>query len=74
MRKDFEDDWILDTGATQHMCYGKDFFWTYQEMELNPIYLANDTTQTPQGKGSVQFFLPRIGKLLLSNIWYAPYF
>jgi hypothetical protein len=74
MRKDFEDDWILDTGATQHMCYKKDYFWTYQDMELNPIYLADDTSHTPQGKGSVHFFLPGIGKVLLSNVWYVPSF
>jgi len=29
MRKDYDDDWILDTGATQHMCYIKYYFWTY---------------------------------------------
>jgi hypothetical protein len=74
MRKDYEDDWILDTGATQHMCYRKYYFWTYQDMELNPIYLADDTTHTPQGKGSVHFSLPGIGKVLLSNVWYVPTF
>jgi hypothetical protein len=43
-------------------------------MELNPIYLEDDTTHTPQGKGSVHFSLPRIGKVLLSNVWYVPTF
>jgi hypothetical protein len=74
MRKDYEDDWILDTRATQHMCYIKYYFWTYQDMELNPIYLVDDTTHTPQGKGSVHFSLPGIGKVLLSNVWYVPTF
>jgi hypothetical protein len=43
-------------------------------MELNPICLADDTTYTPQGKGSVFFSLPGIGKVLLSNVWYVPSF
>jgi hypothetical protein len=72
--KDFEDDWILDTGATQHMFYIKDYFWKYHDMELDPIYFADDTTHTPQGKGSVQFFLPGIGKVLIYNVWYVPSF
>jgi hypothetical protein len=63
MRKDYEDDWILDIGATQHMCYRKDYFRTYQDMGLNPIYLVDDKTHTPQGKISVHFSLPGIGKV-----------
>ena len=43
-------------------------------MELNPIFLVDDTTYTPQGKGFVFFSLPGIGKVLLSNVWYVPSF
>jgi hypothetical protein len=71
MRNDHEEDWILDTGATQHMCYIKDHFWKYWDMKLNPIYLEDDTTHTPKGKGYLPFSLPGIGKLLLSNVWYV---
>jgi hypothetical protein len=74
MRKDYEDDWIIDIGATQHMCYRKYYFWTYQDMEPNIIYLADGTTHTPQGKGPFHFSLPGIGKVLLSNVWYVPTF
>jgi hypothetical protein len=74
MRKDFEDDCILDTGDTQQMCYIKDYFWTYHDTKVNPIYSVDDTSHTPQEKGSVHFILPRIGKVLLSNVWYVPYF
>jgi hypothetical protein len=47
----FENDWILDTGATQHMTHRTDYFQNYQDVQLNPICLANDTTHIPQGKG-----------------------
>jgi hypothetical protein len=70
----FENDWILDTWATQHMTYRKDYFWNYQDVQLNPIYLADDTTHIPQGKGSVKVFLPGIGEKWISNVWYVPTF
>jgi hypothetical protein len=70
----FENDWILDTGATQHMTYRIDYFWNYKDVQLKPIYLADDTTHIPQGRGSVKFFLPVIGEKWVSNVWYVPFF
>jgi hypothetical protein len=70
----FESDWILDTGATQHMTYHRDYFWNYQDVQLITIYLDDDTTHIPQGKGSVKVFLPIIGEKWISNVWYVPTF
>jgi hypothetical protein len=70
----FENDWILDTGATQHMIYRRDYFWNYKYVQLNLIYLADDTTHIPQGKGSMKVFLPGIGEKRISNVWYVPTF
>ena len=70
----FENDWILDTGANQHMTYRRDYFWNYKDVQLNPIYLADDTTHIPQGKGLVKVFLPGIGEKWISNVWYVPCF
>jgi hypothetical protein len=70
----FENDWILDTGATQHMNYCRDYFWNYKYVQLNPIYLADDTTHIPQGRGSVKFFLLGNGEKWISNVWYVPSF
>jgi hypothetical protein len=70
----FENDWILDTGATQHMTYHRDYFWNYKDVQLKPIYLVDDTTHIPQGRGSVKFFLSRIGEKWVSNVWYVPSF
>lgn len=36
-------------------------------MELNAIYLVDNTTPTPQEKGSVHFYLLGIGNVLLLN-------
>jgi len=56
------------------MCYRRNSFYTYQDKQPNPIYFADETTHTPQGKGLVNFSLPRFGKILLSNVWYVPNF
>jgi hypothetical protein len=44
------------------MTYCKEYFWNYQDVQINPIYLVDDTTHIPQGKGLVKLFLPRIGE------------
>jgi hypothetical protein len=56
------------------MTYRRDYFWNYQYVQLNPIYLVDDTTHIPQGKGSVKVFLPGIGEKWISNVWYVPNF
>jgi hypothetical protein len=56
------------------MTYRRDYFWNYQDVQLNPIYLVDDTTHIPQGKGLVKFFLPGIGEKWISNVWYVPTF
>jgi hypothetical protein len=70
----FENDWILDTWATQHMTYHKECFWNYKDVQLNTIYLIDDTTHITQGKGSVKVFLPGIDEKWISNVWYVPCF
>eukprot|EP00253_Pinus_taeda_P022127 PITA_22127 len=74
IRSDYEDAWILDSGATQHMTCRRDFFWNFQECQLDSIFLADDTKHTPNGKGVVKVFLPDIGEKMISNVWYVPSF
>ena len=52
----------------------RDFFWNFQDCQLNSIFLADDTKHTPYGKGVVKVFLPDIGEKLISNVWYVPSF
>eukprot|EP00253_Pinus_taeda_P004274 PITA_04274 len=74
LRSDYEDAWILDSGATQHMTCRRDFFWNFQDCQLHSIFLADDTKHTPYGKGVVKVFLPGIGEKMISNVWYVPSF
>jgi hypothetical protein len=73
-RSSYEDVWILDTGDTQHMTFQRDLFLTFQECQLNSIFLVDDTTHTPCGKGTVKVSLSRIGEKMISNVWYVPTF
>jgi len=56
------------------MTYRRDYFGNYKYVQLNPIYLADDTTHIPQGKSLVKVFLPGIGEKWISNVWYVPNF
>jgi hypothetical protein len=56
------------------MTYIRDHFWNYQDVQLNPIYLADDSTHIPQGKGSIKVFLLGIGQKWISNVCYVPTF
>ncbi len=51
-----------------------DFFWNFQECQLNSIFLFDDRKHTPYGKGVVKVFLPDIGEKMISNVWYVPSF
>jgi hypothetical protein len=73
-RSDFEDVWIKDIGSSQHMTYRKYLFWNYKYNHLSSIFLVDDTTHIPQGKGLVKVFLPGIGESIISNVWYVPSF
>eukprot|EP00253_Pinus_taeda_P034497 PITA_34497 len=68
LRSDYEDAWILDSGATQHMNCRHDFFWNFQDCQLNSIFLADDTKHTPYGKGAVKVFLRGNGEKKISNV------
>jgi hypothetical protein len=68
----YEDAWILDSGASQHMTFRRGFFWNFQECHLNSVFLADHTKHTPYGKGIVKVYLPNIGGRMISNVWYYP--
>jgi hypothetical protein len=60
LKNEYEYVWILDTVATQYMTLQRDFFWKFQECQLNSIFKVDDTTHTPYVKVSMKVSLPRI--------------
>jgi Reverse transcriptase (RNA-dependent DNA polymerase)/gag-polypeptide of LTR copia-type len=72
------DEWLLDSGCSNHItCHKKDFLkGTYQEFNHSPtIRGIGDTTLKPQGSGTVIINCQTNNKqvqLQLSNVLYCP--
>ncbi|XP_021624990.1 uncharacterized protein LOC110624181 [Manihot esculenta] len=68
---DTDDSWILDTGATNHMCSNSSLFITLQTLHkhISVCFLDGNTTQVTQS-GRLNLF----EKLLLNDILYIPHF
>lgn len=47
------NDWILDTGASYHMCLNRDWFSTYEPMTGGSILMGNDAVSQVIGIGTV---------------------
>ena len=63
------DDWFVDSGATDHMCYDKDSFTIYHSLDRpKPIYLGDSSVVNAYGVGSI-----RIGdRVSLYNVLHVP--
>ena len=63
------DDWFVDSGATDHMCFDKDSFTVYHSLNRpKPIYLGDSSVVNPIGMGTI-----RIGdKVNLFNVLHVP--
>lgn len=70
----WNDIWLLDTGATCHTTFRKDFFETFNDKVDGVVYFANRSQLKPLGIGSVRLKLPRLEDYILSNVLYLPQF
>jgi hypothetical protein len=63
------DDWFVDSGATDHMCFDKDSFTTYHSLDRpKPIYLGDSSVVNAYGVGLI-----RIGdRVSLFNVLHVP--
>ena len=65
-------EWIVDTGATRHICANKDMFTTYDKVEGENVFMGNSASASIQGKGKIVLTLTS-GKLLtLTNVLHVP--
>ena len=49
-------EWVVDTGATKHICSNKEMFLDYEEViDGESIYLEDARTASVAGKGKVIF-------------------
>ncbi|UYV82668.1 hypothetical protein LAZ67_22000457, partial [Cordylochernes scorpioides] len=69
-----EDSWLLDSGATNHVCRNKDWFVDLREVSSDPIMTASGTTEA---KGYGHIFLQtsihnESIEIKLNNVLYVP--
>jgi hypothetical protein len=65
------DKWILDSGATQHMCNNKSLF-TNIEPYNTTITIANNTSMSATGRGEVKLITQNGTSFSLINVLYVP--
>jgi hypothetical protein len=47
-------DWIVDSGATQHMTFEQEWFTTYEHISPRRVFMGDDTNLEAIGKGSIK--------------------
>jgi len=68
----WEYAWLLDTGASCHMIFQRDFF---EELNFDidgVVHFANRSQLKPFGIGSIRIQLPGYPYFLLHNVLYLP--
>jgi hypothetical protein len=61
-------DWIIDSGATQHMTFKQKWFTTYESIVPWKVYMGDDTILEAIGKGSIKATMQVGGKVLFTTI------
>ncbi|GMF66431.1 unnamed protein product [Phytophthora lilii] len=69
------DKWLVDSGATQHMTYSKEYMKNYKKMSRVDVHLADDGVVQAVGTGDIVMSMktPRgTKKGVLTNVWHIP--
>ncbi|KAK2373270.1 hypothetical protein QL285_074314 [Trifolium repens] len=66
--------WVVDSGATRHICANKDAFTSYNSVGdgEEQVYLGDSRTVTVQGKGKVMLKLTSGKTLALTEVLHVP--
>jgi len=70
------DAWIMDSGATSHMCHQKELFTKLDQSKKSSIYLANEHKLRVEGVGQINLTVKdsqgRTSTLVLNKVLYIP--
>ena len=69
------NDWIIDSGASQHMTFNRDLLDDYEDMATEKVHLADKTVLEAIGKGSVTIWVQLEGRKVscrFRNVWFVP--
>jgi hypothetical protein len=47
-------DWIIDSSATEHITFKREWFTTYESIVPRKVYMGNDTILEANGKGNIK--------------------
>ncbi len=61
-------DWIIDSGATQHMRFKREWFTTYESIVPRKVYMGDDTILEAIGKGNIKAIMQVGGRVLFTTI------
>jgi hypothetical protein len=61
-------DWIVDSGATQHMTFEQEWFITYECISPRKVFMGDDTVLEAIGKGNIKATMQVGGELSHATI------
>eukprot|EP00253_Pinus_taeda_P034717 PITA_34717 len=67
-----DQHWLLDFGASNHMCIHKDWFKTYRSIDDGVVYMGNDVTSNIVGIGSIQLQMFDGTTKILTDVRHVP--
>uniref|UniRef100_A0A1Y1NHZ0 Retrovirus-related Pol polyprotein from transposon TNT 1-94 n=1 Tax=Photinus pyralis TaxID=7054 RepID=A0A1Y1NHZ0_PHOPY len=59
-----DDVWIMDSGASSHMTYHKDYFSSLEDSDIKSVTLGDNKSLKVSGKGTIKI------RKLIHNKWY----
>lgn len=66
------EKWILDTGASYHMCPNRDMFSNLSELDCPKVLMGDGHTCETRGIGSINLELQDGSTFVLSEVRYVP--
>ena len=65
-----KDAWLLDSGATWHMTFRRDFFEEFTDNVDGAVYFVDKSKPKPSGLGTIRLKLPGLLDFLLHDVLY----
>jgi hypothetical protein len=67
-----DQQWLLDSGASNHMCLHRHWFITYQSIDDGIVYMGNDISCKVVGNGSIQIKMFDGTVKILTDVIHVP--
>eukprot|EP00253_Pinus_taeda_P027941 PITA_27941 len=67
-----DQHWLLDSGASKHMCIHREWFKTYKSINDGVVYMGNDVTCNIVGIGSIQLQMFDGTTKILTDVRHVP--